>query len=207
MLSIRLKTIAQFVDIDASVIDIGTDHAYIPIYLVQEGISKKVWATDVSENALNYAIKNIEEAGLEGVICTKVSDGLKNVDESFDIAILAGMGTTTIKHILQSENIPETIILQSNNDLADLREFMNQRGYTLSLEKIVFENKKYYSIMKYVLGKELLTQEEVLFGKSNDLDYFMYLKKYYDKLYEKSKQQIFYEYSQILSKFIEKIQA
>lgn len=207
MLSIRLKTIAQFVDKDASVIDIGTDHAYIPIYLVQEGISKKVWATDVSENALNYAIKNIEEAGLEGVICTKVSDGLKNVDESFDIAILAGMGTTTIKHILQRKNIPETIILQSNNDLADLREFMNQLGYTLSLEKIVFENKKYYSIMKYVLGKELLTQEEVLFGKSNDLDYFMYLKKYYDKLYEKSKQQIFYEYSHILSKFIEKIQA
>lgn len=207
MLSLRLQTILEFVDKDASVIDIGTDHGYIPISLVQNKITTCVMATDVSSNALASAFQNIQKEGLEHIIQTKVSDGFLQVDKMFDIAILAGMGTTTMKNILKSDLVPKTLILQSNNDLDDLRLFMNELGYTLCREKVVLDTGKYYSVMKYVLGKETLSKEEILFGKSNNLDYFHYLLNMYKELYQKSKLEKFNDAYLLLNEFIGKIQA
>ncbi|MDE6285186.1 MAG: class I SAM-dependent methyltransferase, partial [Bacilli bacterium] len=162
MKSNRLKTIASLIDQNSSVIDIGTDHGYLPIFLVKEGITTKVMATDVSRNALNAAKQNIIHAGLEDVIMTQVADGFQGIDTVYDVGVLAGMGTETMKQILQAENLPKTLILQSNNDLEVLRLFMNQFGWKIAKEVAVLDNGKYYVVIKYIEGKEILSEEQVL---------------------------------------------
>ena len=84
---------------------------------------------------------------------------------------------------------------------------MNDLGYKIDQEVVVFENKKYYSIIKYVKGKEALTKEELLFGKSKNKEYFTYLSQKYLDLYNKSKNEKFKDYCTTLEKIIEKIQA
>lgn len=206
MLSLRLKTIASLVDKGASVVDIGTDHAYIPIYLVQNNITDKVLASDVSEKVINYSKRNIIENGLEKKIPTIVSDGFKNIDRCFDIAIIAGMGTHAIMDILTNgKNVSDTLIIQSNNDLDKLRYFMNELGYRIDIEKVIYEE-KYYTIIKYRKGQEVLSEEEILFGKSGNVSYYKYLLEKYINLYHISKKQKFLDYSKILEKIIERIQ-
>ena len=111
MLSVRLKTIASLVDPHLSVVDIGTDHAYIPIYLVEFNIKNNVLAADISEKVLKSARENIKKHGLEDKIKISLSDGFTNIDETYDIAIISGMGTSTIKEILNAPNIPNTLIM------------------------------------------------------------------------------------------------
>ena len=198
MISKRLKTIASLVDIDAKVIDIGTDHAYIPIYLAENNITTHIWATDISQEALRFALNNIKTRHLENVIKTKVCDGFPE-KSNFDIAILAGMGTNTIRHILEKNiNCPK-LIIQSNKDLSTLRAFMQNKGYKIKQEIVVFD-KKYYSIIEYIKGKDNLTLEEILFGKSNNLE-----NKYHD-LYQRSKKEEYLNYENILDNIIEKRQ-
>ena len=95
----RIEAIASLVDNDALVVDIGTDHAYLPIYLYENDITKNIVASDISSNALLFAKNNLEKHNLRGKIKLVVSDGFKNLDECFDIAIISGVGTETIKKI------------------------------------------------------------------------------------------------------------
>ena len=204
MISKRLKTIASLVDIDAKVIDIGTDHAYIPIYLAENNITTHIWATDISQEALNFALNNIKTRHLENIIKTIVCDGFPE-RSNFDIAILAGMGTKTIKHILENNSSCPKLIIQSNKDLSNLRAFMQDKGYKIKQEIVVFD-KKYYSIIEYIKGKDNLTFAEILFGKSNNSAYYQYLKNKYHDLYQKSKKEEYLNYENILDQIIEKRQ-
>ena len=102
----RIETLASLVDKDAYVLDIGTDHAYLPIYLYKNNITKSIVGSDISKNALEYAKTNLVKYGLENKIKLIVSDGFKNINETFDIAIISGVGTGTIKKILDYNNLP-----------------------------------------------------------------------------------------------------
>ena len=83
--------------------------------------------------------------------------------------------------ILRNKNLPKTLIISSNNDHHILREYLNSINYTLSKEMAILDNNKYYLIMYYVYGKENLSKEEILFGKSNNFDYYNYLQNKYSK--------------------------
>lgn len=173
MKSLRLLTISSLVDKDDIVLDVGCDHGYLAIYLKKNNLCKDVLASDVSEQALNTAKRNFKNNNLQ--IKTFLTDGLQGITDYYNTVVLAGMGTHTIIKILSKEELPPKIILASNNDYSLLRTFMNNLGYKIKCEKVVYENQKYYDIILYIKEKETLTKKELLFGKSKNLDYYKYL--------------------------------
>ena len=180
----RLDFLASLLTKDNKVIDIGTDHAYLPILLHQKQI--KCMGTDIHEKALISAYHNLEEYHLEKEIPLQLTDGLNLEIKDYNTLVIAGMGFNTIKHILNNKdklkNIT-TIIIQSNNDYDKLRRFLNELEYFLKEEYILEDKNHIYHIMKYLKGKENLTKEEILMGKYNK-DY----KNYYQQDLNKLKQ-------------------
>ena len=167
MISLKLKAIAFFVEKNDRVVDIGCDHAYLCVYLAQNDLCKSIIASDINVNALNNAINNVTKYKLNKKIKCILSDGLNNVDEkNIDTVVIAGMGTKTIKHILNNKeklkNINK-IILSSNNDHYLLRKYMQKNHYKLVDEKIIYEKKHYYVISKYEKGKQRLKKSELMF--------------------------------------------
>ena len=196
----RIKAIASLVDNDALVVDIGTDHAYLPIYLYENDITKNIVASDISSNALLFAKSNLEKHNLRGKIKLVVSDGFKNLDECFDIAIISGVGTETIKKILDNEVLPSKLILSSHKNVSDLREYMFKIGYKIEKEIIVYENNIYYNIIKYIKGKDNLSKYDLLVGLSNDINYKKHLLNKYKEIYEKSHDKKYLEYINIIKR-------
>ena len=173
MKSKRLLEIAKYVDINDSILDVGCDHAYLSIYLKKNNLCKNVIASDISKNALEYAQKNIAKAKLD--INTYVSDGLNNITEFYDTVIISGMGTNTILHILDYKELPNKLIISSQNELYKLRKNLNLLGYTLKEESIVYENNHYYVIMNCIKGKQKLSNKELMYGISDNREYYLYL--------------------------------
>ena len=205
MITKRLKAIADLVPINNSVIDIGTDHAYIPIYLYHNNITKDITATDISSKVLEYSLNNLKKYKIEDKIPLILSDGFKNITNTYNVGIIAGMGTSTIKNILSNSNIPNTLIIQSNNEHYELRRYMQDLGYKIDKEEVV-KDKYYYVIIRYKKGIDNLEESELLFGKSNNLEYYNYLIKHYKLIYSKSRDKKYLNYITILQSIIEKIQ-
>ena len=186
----RLDAICEFLNIQDHFIDVGTDHAYIPIKMAKKG-SSQILATDIHPKALLQAKKNILKENLEHQINTMITDGLENiVTENYDTLVIAGMGTATMIHILENEEKLQSIkkiILQSNNHLEELRMFMNQKKWSLQKEKIVYDKGHYYTIMEYIKGIQKLTQEELFLGifDSKNEKYYQFLEKKYQEIYQK----------------------
>ena len=132
MLSKRLNAVASFVPKGAQAIDIGCDHGYLGIYLTKEGLVKSIILTDIKESALNQAKKNILKAKLD--IKTILTNGLENVNTNdLDTIIISGMGTKTIIDILNTGCLDriENLVLSSNNNLYELRDYVESIGFYL----------------------------------------------------------------------------
>ncbi len=185
-LSKRLKTIADMVDNNYSVIDVGCDHAFLDIYLTMHGI--ECMAIDNKESVLKYSKKNIAEYGLSDKIKLLHNEGLESIKiNSNDLIILAGLGTNTILNIIKNKNI-EQMIVQSNDDTYNLRSSLLKQGYKITEEKVVYE-KKYYTIIKFVRGKAKYNQTQLKYGplllKEKSKEFVNYLesrKKYLNNL-------------------------
>lgn len=181
-LSKRLQTVASLVTEGASVADIGTDHGYIPIYLVRENIASRVIASDINKGPLERARMHIIGHGLKGQIETRLSDGLENIKPGeVDTVIAAGMGGGLVIHILdrgkQVVDLLSVMILQPQSEMERVRRYLNSHGFFVEEEKMVEEYGKYYPVMRvthgpqeayeayeYIYGKRLLEQKDpVLF--------------------------------------------
>ena len=174
MKSLRLLAIASLIDKGSSVLDVGTDHAYLPIILSQNKKCKSIIASDVSSNALKIAKDNLKKYHIDDVKLI-LSNGLDSINEEYDTIVLAGMGTSTIIKILENKKLPNTLIISSNNDLYKLRKFMNKIKYKIKEEIVILEKNKYYDIIKYQKGNEKLSYFKKMYGKSNDKKYYKYL--------------------------------
>ena len=197
---IRIKALASLVDKDSKLIDIGTDHALLPIYLYENEITKNVTGSDISSNALEFAKVNLEKHKLSDKIKLIVSDGFDNLDDEYDTAVISGMGTDTIKKILDRENLPKKLIISSHKNVDKLRLFMNKKGYKITKEIIIKDNNIYYDIIKYEKGKEILSNYDILVGKSNDSEYKLYVLDKYKKIYAKSKNNKYLDYINIIER-------
>lgn len=197
---IRIEALASLVDKDSKLVDIGTDHGYLLVYLYENEITKDVTGSDISSNALEFAKANLEKHNLSDKIKLIVSNGFKNLDEKYDTAVISGMGTDTIKKILDREDLPEKLIISSHKNVDELRLFMNKKGYKIIKEIALKDNNVYYDMIKYEKGIDNLTKYDILVGKSNNLEYEQYLLEKYKKIYAKSKNKKYLEYINIIER-------
>lgn len=178
-ISRRLKSIADYVDDNSSVVDIGCDHGLLDIYLIENKHNIKVIASDVNQNALNNAIKNIKKHNMQKSIKTVLSNGLDNIEiKGIDTIVISGMGSHTIAGILYSNMQKlkqiETLILQSNNDLDFLRYKVVKLGYYIEKESLVKEQGIIYTVIRFKKGYRFYTKKQLYFGpclmkENNDL--------------------------------------
>lgn len=166
----RLETILSFVEKGAIVADIGTDHAQLPILLVERNICNKVYACDEKKGPLSIAEENIKSKGLSDKIETILSDGFAHIPMDIDMAVIAGMGYYTAKMILENAqnrlHLLNKIIVQINVDSHLMRNWINENHYTILEEKFVNERNKDYEIISFttqIEGKEL-SEEEIYLG-------------------------------------------
>ena len=166
----RLETILSFVEKGAIVADIGTDHAQLPILLVERNICNKVYACDEKKGPLSIAEENIKSKGLSDKIETILSDGFAHIPMDIDMAVIAGMGYYTAKMILENAqnrlHLLNKIIVQINVDSHLMRNWINENHYTILEEKYVNERNKDYEIISFttqIEGKEL-SEEEIYLG-------------------------------------------
>ena len=147
----RLSACAEFVDNNSIVCDIGTDHGYLPVYLVQQNIAIKAIAGDIGVGPLDAAKQNIEKYRLSNKIKTVLSDGLKNIEQN-DIThiVIAGMGGETIRDIISACDWAKTcdLILQPMTKSETLRKWLYENGYDIIGEKAVTHDKFIYTVMK-----------------------------------------------------------
>lgn len=151
-LSKRLEMVASFVRQGSIVADIGTDHAYLPVYLISHGISEKAFAADIGRGPLFNAEKTVTEYGLNDKITLVLSDGLKKIDLSaVDTVILAGMGGDLIKDILSCADIEQLkkihIIAQPQSHAEKVRSFFTHNSFEIEREDICLDSKHVYICM------------------------------------------------------------
>ena len=154
----RLKTIADLVPQGYNVADIGTDHGYLPVYLIKNRIAKKVIAVDINEGPLKNAKKTIKNYKLEDYIQTRLGSGLSPIEPGeVDIVIIAGMGGLLIRDIfLDSRNVVGTVnkfILQPMVAQDELRKWLSQNDFKITDEKLAKEGSKLYEILVVSKGE------------------------------------------------------
>lgn len=180
----RLFAVASFAENESTVADVGTDHAYIPVYLVKKGVSNSAIAMDINEGPLLRAKENIEKFNLQDKIKTRLSDGLKELKEGeCNTVIIAGMGGILINRILENAtNLYPYIkhyILQPMTAIEETRKFLEENGFFIESERLAKEEDKIYTIISakrgemeieneidYYIGKKLIENKDELL---NDL--------------------------------------
>ena len=148
-LSKRLQAVANLVGETGVVADVGTDHGYIPVFLISSGKAERAIAMDVNVGPLARAQEHIRQFGLEGQIESRLSDGLSALQpgEAQSI-VIAGMGGALMARILvDGQDIAERLVLQPQSELFFFRQFLAGHGYRIVEEDMVYEDGKYYSMM------------------------------------------------------------
>ena len=169
-LSNRLKKIAELVDFGATVIDVGTDHGYVPNFLCEKKISRDIIATDISKNSLEKSIELTKKMGNEKFIRNILANGI--VKENRDDIIIAGLGGIQIAEIiLNSIEISKSakkLILQPMQKTNILRRELNNMGFEIIDEEIIFEDDRYFEIIiaKFNGKKKSLDELDFYFSKS-----------------------------------------
>ncbi len=152
MLSQRLQAVADLVGETGVVADVGTDHGYIPVFLVSSGKAKRAIAMDVNEGPLARAKEHIRQSGLQAQIEARLSDGLAALQpKEAQAIVIAGMGGALMARILaDGRKVARTakrLVLQPQSELYFFRRFLLEEGYRIVEEDMVYEDGKFYSMM------------------------------------------------------------
>ncbi|HEY9062686.1 MAG TPA: class I SAM-dependent methyltransferase [Pseudobacteroides sp.] len=164
----RLKLIASKTVKCDTVCDVGTDHAYIPIYLVENNICKKAIACDVKPGPIMAAKKHIGYFGLSKFIDARLGDGLDPIEENeANVVIIAGMGGYLISRII-SDGISkvkncDNIVLQPMNEAECLRKWLYENGFEIQDEELTNEGEKIYNVITTKWTGKPSTRDEVYY--------------------------------------------
>lgn len=161
----RLALCASFVRDKVKVADIGTDHAYLPVWLCLTGKAVSAVAADINPEPLSRGELTIKKYGAEKLVKTRLSDGLKNIkeDEADDI-IIAGMGGELIAKIMNncpfSKNPEKRFILQPMTKCSELIKYLCENGFEILRQDTCKEGKKLYTVMQVCYRGEKIPHEE-----------------------------------------------
>lgn len=152
MLSERLKTIADLIPYEETMADIGTDHGFLPVYLIETGRSPNAIATDISEGSLQKAIDLAKGKKLDNMLSTRRGDGLDVIGKAeVDNVIIAGMGGILISDILgkdiEKAKSFKRLILQPRSKIGFLRKWLRDHNFTIERETLVKELDKICEII------------------------------------------------------------
>ena len=162
----RLSLCASFVRQDSKLADIGTDHAYLPVWLCQNGFCKSAVAADINPEPLSRGQLTIAQAGLEDKVKTRLSDGLKSIsaDEADDI-VIAGMGGELIAKIIldceYSRDKSKRFILQPMTKSELLIERLCQNGFEILSQDCCVASNKCYTVLLVQYSGEKRAYSEV----------------------------------------------
>lgn len=191
----RLQAAADFVRSGCKTADVGTDHGYLPAFLVLNGITKSAIAADIGIGPLDNARKTVEKYSLEDNIQLILSDGLEKIPQDTEEIIIAGMGGTLIAEILskagwiKQSNIH--LILQPMTHSQDVREYLSENGFYIDDEKTCEDSGKVYIVISAFYS-----------GKNEEKDGYYY--HFGDKISAQNETDIAYikrQYSYVKSRY------
>lgn len=185
----RLHLLARLVPEGCRLTDVGTDHGYLPVALLQQGRITAAIASDIGAEPLEHARRTAAQYGADGMDF-RLCPGLSAIaPEETDVIVIAGMGGETIMTILQdapwTKDGRHTLLLQPMTKTADLRRWMADNGYTFTDEHLVEDKGRLYPVLTVTGGKHrALTEAEALCGVLLESDplYGAYLSEHAAKL-------------------------
>lgn len=163
----RIDLLASLCKGSDTICDVGCDHAYVLVKALLEYDCKRGIASDINAGPLSAAKENIKAKGLEDRIDIVLSDGFKAINQSFDAAVIAGMGGNLIKTILEDSILKvkgKKLIIEANKDQSVVREYLMNHGFMIQDEFAINDNDKYYEIMVAIPGNITYTPNEIKFG-------------------------------------------
>jgi len=157
ILSKRLQAIVSLVPRGSRVADVGTDHGYVPVWLVKENIAASAIAMDIRSGPLNRAAEHVARYGVEDRVELRLSDGLRELlPGEADTIIIAGLGGPLMTEILARGELvaqaAKTLILSPQSDIPGVRIFLRENGYRIDRELFLRDEGKYYTVMAVSRG-------------------------------------------------------
>ena len=198
-ISERLATVASLIPKGAHLVDVGTDHGYVPIWLLQKQHIVSAIAMDVNKGPLARARENRDKYGFTDVMDLRLSNGLEKLKPGEgDSVLIAGMGGPLMIRILEegrkNATSIQTWVLQPQSEIPSVRRYLHEHDFKIVEEIMLKDDGKYYMAMKAVPGHEEPWNElEYLFGKDLLLNQHPVLKEFVEKemrLYENIVQQL-----------------
>mgnify|MGYP004455987149 CR=1 FL=1 len=181
----RLQKVADLVEENKSIIDVGCDHAFLSIYLTQNKNPKYVIASDIKEGPLNHAKENCKKYQVLDKIKLKLGPGIEPIDNKIDTIIISGMGGYNMIGILKYKrdlykNV-DTIILSPNSDSDKVRKEICKLGFYIDEEVLVKENNIIYVVIRFKRGRHKYHTCDYLYGpvliEKKDTLFLEYLEK------------------------------
>ena len=157
-LSDRLAACCRFVHSGDRVADVGCDHGYLSIHLLQTGIASHVYAADVRQGPLSSAKRNAASYGVTEHIDFFLSDGVQSLPRDFDTLVCAGMGADTMESILAAapwlQSSRYRMILQCQSKTPTLRRYLSETGWAISEETVLRDGRFLYTVMEVLWQPE-----------------------------------------------------
>lgn len=151
--------------------DVGCDHGYCTLYMLEKGLCRMAQISDISAKSLKKAQALLSAYIAEGRVCPVVCDGLAGVDRGTEQVLIAGMGGEEIVKILSDGFLPPKLVLQPMKNAEKVRAFLLGRGYALLHDHTFYADKKFYDLIKAVKGgkQEEYNKDMLSFGRENIL--------------------------------------